>query len=297
MSRELARVADGFSYLECPRWHDGRLWLSDFYTHRVLTVDEQGAVETVVEVPQQPSGLGWLPDGRLLVVSMRDRKVLRREESGELVVHADLSALATGHLNDMVVDGEGRAYVGNFGFDLMAGEGVRDTTLIRVDPDGSAAVAADGLLFPNGAAVLPDGTLVVAETFGRRITAFTVGAGGALLDRRTWASFGPPAEGPEITDFLAGGPGGPDGLCADDEGAVWVADALGNRVLRVREGGVVVEEVSTGDLGVFACMLGGEDRRTLYLCTAPSFAEHERRDTREAVLLSCRVDVPGAGLP
>jgi len=297
MNRELTRVADGFSYLECPRWHDGRLWLSDFYTHRVLTVDEQGAVETVVEVPQQPSGLGWLPDGRLLVVSMRDRKVLRREASGELVVHADLSALATGHLNDMVVDAEGRAYVGNFGFDLMAGEGVRDTALIRVDPDGSVAVAADDLLFPNGAAVLADGTFVVAETFGRRITAFTVGAGGALLDRRTWASFGPPAEGPEISDFLAGGSGGPDGLCSDAEGAVWVADALGNRVLRVREGGEVVEEVSTGDLGVFACMLGGEDRRTLYLCTAPSFAEHERRDTREAVLLSCRVDVAGAGAP
>lgn len=297
MTRELSLVADGFSYLECPRWHDGRLWLSDFYTGRVLTVDSQGRTETVVEVPQQPSGLGWLPDGRLLVVSMRDRTLVRRESSGELVEHADLSAVATGHLNDMVVDARGRAYVGNFGFDLMAGEAVQPAAVIRVDPDGSVAVAAEDLLFPNGSAVLPDGTLVVAETFGRRISAFSVAEDGALTDRRTWGSFGPPAEGPEIADFVGGGPGAPDGLCADEEGAVWFADALGARVVRVREGGEVLEEVSTGGVSVFACMLGGEDRRTLYLCVAPSFAEHERRDTREAQLLSCRVDVPGAGFP
>ena len=297
MTRDVRVVADGFSYLECPRWHDGRLWLSDFYTRQVLTVDDSGRTETVVEVPQQPSGLGWLPDGRLLVVSMRDHRLLRREVDGRLVEHADLSAHASGHLNDMVVDAAGRAYVGNFGFDLMAGEGVRATSLLRVDPDGTVSVAAEDLLFPNGSAVLPDGTLVVAETFGRRISAFTVGEDGALTDRRTWASFGPPADGPEIADFLAAGPGAPDGLCADAEGAVWVADALGARVLRVREGGEVLEEVPTGGPGVFACMLGGEDRRTLYLCAAPSFAEHERRDTREATLLSCRVDVPGAGLP
>jgi sugar lactone lactonase YvrE len=297
MSRDLRLVAEGFSYLECPRWHDGRLWLSDFYTQRVVTVDDEGRSEMVLEVPQQPSGLGWLPDGRLLVVSMRDRKVLRQEASGELVEHADLSALATGHLNDMVVDSQGRAYVGNFGFDLMAGAAVAGAALLRVDPDGQAAVAAEDLLFPNGSAVLPDGTLVVAETFGRRISAFDVADDGTLENRRTWASFGPPADGPEIADFVAGGPGAPDGLCADEEGAIWLADALGARVLRVRESGEVLDEISTGGPGVFACMLGGEDRRTLYLCVAPSFAEHERRDTRDAQLLSCRVDVPGAGLP
>jgi sugar lactone lactonase YvrE len=228
---------------------------------------------------------------------MRDRKVLRQEASGELVEHADLSALATGHLNDMVVDSRGRAYVGNFGFDLMAGDAVTGAALLRVDQDGRVSVEAEDLLFPNGSAVLPDGTLVVAETFGRRISAFDVADDGALHDRRTWASFGPPAEGPEIADFVAGGPGAPDGLCADEEGAIWMADALGARVVRVREGGEVLEEISTGGSGVFACMLGGEDRRTLYLCVAPSFAEHERRDTREAQLLSCSVDVPGAGLP
>ena len=296
MTRELSVVAEGFSYLECPRWHDGRLWLSDFYTKRVLTVDDRGRIETVADVPQQPSGSGWLPDGRLLVVSMRDHRLLRREPDGELVEHADLSDLATGHLNDMVVDAQGRAYVGNFGFDLMAGEAVQAASLLRVDPDGSAQVAAQDLLFPNGAAFLPDGTFVVAETFGRRITAFTQAEDGTLTDRRTWASFGEPAQGPDIADFVAAGPGAPDGLCGDAEGAVWVADALGARVLRVAEGGEILEDLPIGT-GVFACMLGGEDRRTLYLCTAPSFAEHERRDTREAQLLSCRVDVPGAGLP
>lgn len=296
MTRDLSLVAEGFSYLECPRWHDGVLWLSDFYAHRVLTVDEQGRTETVAEVPHQPSGLGWLPDGRLLVVSMRDHRLLRLEPDGELVEHADLSELASGHLNDMVVDARGRAYVGSFGFDLMAGEAVRASSLLLVDRDGATQVAAHDLLFPNGCAVLPDGTFVVAETFGRRITAFTQGEDGSLSDRRTWASFGEPSQGPDIAGFVAAGPGAPDGLCSDAEGAVWVADALGARVLRVAEGGEVLEEVPTGT-GVFACMLGGEDRRTLYLCTAPSFAEHERRDTREAQLLSCRVDVPGAGLP
>ena len=297
MTRDVQLVADGFSFLESPRWHDGRLWLSDFYTGRVLTVGAGGRTDTVAEVPEQPSGLGWLPDGRLLVVSMRDRRLLRLEPSGELAEHADLSGLATGHVNDMVVDAAGRAYVGNFGFDLMAGEGIRAASLVRVDPDGSVEAVAEDLLFPNGCVLLPDATLVVAETFGRRLTAFAVGVDGALQDRRTWASFGPPAEGPDLRTFRAAGPGAPDGLCADEEGAVWVADAMGARVLRVREGGEVVEEISTGPLGVFACMLGGEDRRTLYLCTAPSSAERERRDTREAALLSVRVDVPGAGLP
>jgi sugar lactone lactonase YvrE len=297
VSRELRVVAEGFSYLECPRWHDGQLWISDFYTHGVFTVDDDGRTETVLEVPGQPSGLGWLPDGRLLVVSMRDRRVLRREHSGELVVHADLSELATGHLNDMIVDRSGRAYVGNFGFDLMAGESIRGTALLRVDPDGSTAVAAEDLVFPNGSVLLPDGTLVVAETFARRLSAFRIDDDGGLTGRRTWASLGPEETGPDIGDFLDAGPGAPDGMCGDEEGAVWVADSVGHRVLRVRDGGQVLEEISTGDMGVFACMLGGQERRTLYLCVAPSFAEHERRATREAQLLACEVDVPGAGLP
>ncbi len=296
MPRTLAVVLDGFSYLECPRWHDGRVWVSDFYTHSVVAQDGDGHTEVMATVPDQPSGLGWLPDGRALIVSMRDRRVLRLEPSGELVEHADLSGLVSEMLNDMVVDAAGRAYVGNFGFDLMNGAPIRPTVVIRVDPDGSAAVAADDLLFPNGSVVL-DGTFVVAESFGQRLTAFDVGPDGSLSGRRVWASFGDPPASDDPADALVPGTVAPDGICADAEGAIWVADALGRRVLRVREGGEILEEVSTGDVSVFACMLGGDDGRTLYLCVAPSFAEYERRDTREAQLLSCRVDVPHAGLP
>jgi sugar lactone lactonase YvrE len=296
MPRTLSVVLDGYSYLECPRWHDGRVWVSDFYTHAVVASDTQGHTEVVATVPNQPAGLGWLPDGRLLIVSMRDRRLLRREPSGELVEHADLSGMASEMLNDMVVDAAGRAYVGNFGFDLMNGAPIRPTVVIRVDPDGSAHVAADDLLFPNGM-VIRDGMLVVAESFGQRLTAFDVGHDGALVNRRVWAAFGEPPSTDNVAEALVPNAVGPDGICADADGAVWVADALGHRVLRVREGGKIVEEVSTGDVGVYACMLGGDDGRTLFMCVAPTFFEHERRDTREAQLLSCRVDVPHAGLP
>jgi sugar lactone lactonase YvrE len=282
-------VTSGFSFLECPRWHEGRLWLSDFYTHRVLAVDET-QVETVAEVPGQPSGLGWLPDERLLVVSMRDRRVLRREPDGTLVEHADLSELVTGHLNDMLVDEVGRAYVGNFGFDLMSGAALRAANLIRVDPDGTASVAAEGLAVPNGMALLDGGaTLVVAESFGNRLSAFTVGSDGTLAARRDWARFGPMPASDELPSVLAEVAVVPDGICGAPDGTVWVADADHHRAIRVAEGGTIVEEVGTGELQVYACALGGPDGRTLYLCAAPSFAEHERRDTREAVLLAAAV--------
>jgi sugar lactone lactonase YvrE len=291
-------IVEGYTYFEGPRWHNGRLYVSDFYTQQVISVGPAGSVRAEAEVPGQPSGTGWLPDGRMLVVSMRDRLLLRREASGEMAVHADLSRLAPWHLNDMVVDGAGRAYVGDFGFDLMAGAEIRTTGLIRVEPDGTAEVVADGLYFPNGSVLTPDGrTLLVAETFGQRISAFDVGTDGALSVRRDWARFGPL---PDTTDAAeAAGSGGlaPDGMCLDAEGLLWIADAVGNRVVRVREGGEVADEISTGDLGVYACMLGGEDGRTLYMCAAPSFAEEERRTTREGRLLATEVAVPHAGLP
>lgn len=289
-------VAEGFSYLECPRWHQGRVWMSDFYTHRVVAVSANGAIETMAQVPQQPSGLGFLPDGRALIVSMRDRRILRREHSGELVLHADLLHLAPWHLNDMVVDAKGRAYVGNFGWDLMTGAPPATTVLIRVDPDGSAHVVADELMFPNGAAITPDGrTLIISESFAGQLSAFDIAADGSLSRRRVWAKVGD-APG----DLHAAIPDSvfvPDGLCLDAEGAVWVADAIHRRVARVAEGGQVLDTVSTGELGVFACMLGGDDGRTLYCCCAPSFAEHERAPVREAKLLATRVRVPHAGLP
>lgn len=180
-----ATVASGFHFLEAPRWHDDRIWFSDFYGHRVLSAREDGSgLRTEAIVPGQPSGLGWLPDGRLLVASMLDRLVLRREPDGALVTHADLSARATGHLNDMVLDAGGRAYVGNFGFDLMGGAPPRATSLHRVDPDGTVAEAAAGLWFLNGMVITPDGMLIVGETFGNRCTAFDLAADGRLANRR-----------------------------------------------------------------------------------------------------------------
>ncbi len=274
-------LLDGLTFPEGPRWHDGRLWLSDFYSHRVIKVGLDGRAETVVEVPQQPSGLGFRPDGTLLIVSMRDRRLMRLEGT-KLALVADLSALAPSHCNDMVVDGAGRAYVGNFGFDRHAGEAPRATCLVRVDPDGRASVAADELMFPNGTVIAPDGrTLIIAETYAQRLTAFDLGPDGALANRRLFAAL----------DGVY-----PDGICLDAEGAVWVADARGPRVVRVLDGGRIARTIATGERNTYACMLGGADRRTLFICTntgsGPGMAA--KRDGRIEMI---RVDVPGAGWP
>ena len=231
---EFNTLLSGYSFFEGPRWHDGRLWLSDFYTHQVIACDLQGRVEKIADVPGQPSGLGWLPDGRLLIVSMRDRRVLRREADGQLVTHADLSNIATGHCNDMAVDAQGRAWVGNFGFDLMGGGGVQTASLARVDPDGSVHEAARDLYFPNAILPTPDGrTLIVNETLGNRLSAFDIAADGRLGPRRDWAVFGPLVQSDKLDDYIAGGKVAADGGALDAEGAVWVADAIGNRALRV----------------------------------------------------------------
>lgn len=292
MTRTVREVAGGFSYLESPRWHEGRLWLSDFYTHRVVTVDPAtGTTETMCEVPGQPSGIGWLPGGTTLVVSMLDRRVLRLDRH-RLTEHADLSDLIRWPANDMVVDAAGRAWVGNFGYDLMGDADPAPTVLARVDPDGTVAVAADDLLFPNGSVVTPDGVgLIVAETTGRRLTAFRIGRDGALGGRRTWADFAAGA-----TREATGRPVLPDGIALDAAGGIWVADALSGRVIRVTEGGGVMEEIPVG-IGTFACTLGGDAGTTLFICTAPSFREDARRASRDAVLLAVEVDVPGAGRP
>jgi sugar lactone lactonase YvrE len=280
--REAEVLLGGLGFAEGPRWHDGRLWISDMGAARVVAVDLDGRAEVVLEVPTRPSGLGWLPDGRLLVVSMRDRRVLRLEPDGEVVVHADLADLASFDCNDMVVDGLGRAYVGNAGFDLSARPlEVRAAEVVLVTPDGEARVVDDEVVFPNGSVVTPDGsTLVVAETFGQCLTAFTIAEDGSLTDRRTFAS-------------LRGT--SPDGICLDAEGAVWVADANGSACLRVREGGEVVDRVDTGR-GCFACMLGGADRRTLFLMTAEGFEGAAIR-RRTAAIEVVEVEVPGAGYP
>ena len=275
-------VADGFHFLEGPRWRDGRLWVSDMHGDRVVAVTPDGIVEPIVDVPTQPSGLGWLPDGRLLVVSMTDRRLLRLE-GGRLVVHADLSGLATFHCNDMVVDADGRAYVGNFGYDYEAGETFTPAVLGLVHPDGRVEPAADDLAFPNGMVITPDGgTLIVAETFAHRLTAFTIAAGGQLAERRTWASL-------DERVF-------PDGICLDAAGAIWVASPLTKEAIRVREGGAVTDRVPA-DRHVIACMLGGVDRRTLFVLAATAIPRASARAQRGAQILAAAVDAPGAGSP
>ena len=278
---ELQIVAEGLSFPEGPRWHDGKLYFSDFYRHVVNAIEPGGELEIVAEVPTQPSGLGWLPDGRLLIVSMLDRKLLRQEPGGELVEHADLGGVATWHCNDMVVDGQGRAYVGNFGFDTHGGGSQKPADLARVDPDGSVTVAAREFQFPNGTVITPDGKrLMIGETRAQRLTAFDIDGDGNLTNRRLWADIDPHY---------------PDGICLDAEGAIWVADPRGNCVIRVKEGGEITDSIDVGR-GAYACMLGGEDGRTLFICTATGSGLHAeaRRDGR---IEASRVAVPHAGLP
>ncbi|TDC83860.1 SMP-30/gluconolactonase/LRE family protein [Actinomadura sp. 7K507] len=294
---EAITVAEGYHFLEAPRWHEGRLWFSDFYLHDVMSMREDGSdlrVET--HVPEQPSGLGWLPDGRLLVVSMRDRKVLRRERDGTLAVHADLGEHATGHANDMVVDEHGHAYVGDFGFDLMGGDPLETAALHRVDPDGRVTRVANDLWFPNGSVITPDNVLVVAETFGNRVTAFDVTADGSLTNRRSWAEFGPLPSDRRIAEILPRLQVAGDGVCLDAEGGLWVADAVGDRLVRVVDGGRITDEIKPGT-PVYACGLGGADGRTLYACAAPDFHEGPRKAATEARMLSIRVAVPGVPAP
>lgn len=275
-------LLDGLRFPEGPRWHDGRLWFSDMHSGCVIALAPDGAAETVLVLDgDEPSGLGWLPDGRLLVVAMHSRRVLRREPDGRLVPHAEIGAIADFHTNDMVVDRHGRAYVGNFGFDLHAGAPHRATNLALVQPDGRVELAASDLLFPNGTVITPDGrTLILGETFAAQLTAFDVDGDGRLSNRRVWAKLERAV---------------PDGICLDAEGCIWVASPVSHGALRVREGGEVVERVEV-ERQAYACMLGGADRKTLFLCTAatPDPAKTGARDGRiEAV----EVAVPGAGWP
>ncbi len=278
-------ITDGHTFLEGPRWRDGRLVMSDFFTGRVLSLDpDSGDLETLVQLDGDwPSGLGWLPDGRLLVVSMQRRRLLRQEADGSVVVHADLAELASFHCNDMVVDAAGRAFVGNFGFDLHVPEPVPATAeLIRVDPDGTATVVDDEMRFPNGSVITPDGsTLIVGQSMGSDLVAFTIEPDGSLTDKRVWADLG------ELV---------PDGICLDAEGAVWFADPRVGGVHRVAEGGEILQTVDT-DRPAFACMLGGPDRRTLFALTAATSHPDTAPEARSARVEAVEVDVPGAGLP
>lgn len=296
MSR-FTTLLHGLSFTESPRWRDGRLYFSERYTRSVLAVTPNGDVETVARTEGLPCGLGFLPDGCLLVISMAERKILRCEHDGILVEHADLSALAPGPLNDMVVGHDGAAWAGNFGFDLFGGAPARTTVLIRVGPDGAGSIAADGLVFPNGTVLTPDGrTLIVAESMANRLSAFTV-LNGTLTDHRTWAAFGPAPGTTEVAEIVSKADVVPDGICLDAEGKVWVADVAKRRLIRVAEGGTILEELKTDGQCAFACMLGGDDGRTLFACAAPTFDETEAATHHRSAILMTRVAVPHAGLP
>jgi len=292
MTDPMTTVADGFHFLEAPRWRDERLWFSDFYGYTVQSMREDGSdLREEATVAEQPSGLGWLPDGRLLVVSMRDRKVLRREPDGTMVVHGDLGSHATGYTNDMAIDGHGRAYVGNFGFDLMAGDLLEPAALHRVDPDGQVTQVADDLWFPNGCAITDDNVFLVVETFGNRVSAFHLTDSGELINRHVWAEFGPLPTERGVAESLAQLQVAGDGACLDAEGALWIADAIGSRLIRVVEGGSITDEIDPGS-PVYACALGGATGTTLFACAAPDFHEGPRKAAREARMLAIQVAVP-----
>jgi sugar lactone lactonase YvrE len=277
---DLHTLVTGLVMGEAPRWHDDRLWFSDMGAREVITADLAGTTEVVARVPTL--GLGFLPDGRLLIVSMRDGLLLRREPDGSLVTHADLTGLARHPWNDLVVDGQGNAYVNNIGFDFPGGEFVPGIVAL-VTRDGAARQVADGLAFPNGMAVTPDNaTLIVAESYGARLTAFDIAADGSLSSRRVWA---------ELPD------GHPDGICLDAEGAVWYSDVPARRCVRVREGGEVLQTIDL-DRGCFACALGGADRRTLFMMAAEWHSSGNMTDrARTGQVLTAEAPAPGAGWP
>lgn len=297
MSRyELKLLVEGGGYFEGPRWHDGCWWISDFHRQGLFTVSSEGHEELIATIPAQSSGLGWLPDGSLLIVSMKDHRVLQRTADGEISEYADLRAFGAGHLNDMVVSSSGHAYIGQFGFDIDAGEKPVKTTLLRVAPDRSISVAAEDLFFPNGTVITPDGQmLIVGEALGGCYTAFRIQPDGSLSDRRLWAEMGPMPSLGEFGETMAQLKATPDGCCLDAEGGIWVADPINRRVARVLQGGEITDEIfAPDDLYFWACMLGGDDGKTLLLSCAPGFLDHGHN---QGSLYTTQVAVAHAGLP
>ncbi|TMG49046.1 MAG: SMP-30/gluconolactonase/LRE family protein [Chloroflexi bacterium] len=279
---ELQVLMTGIAFGESPRWHDDRLWFCDWGAQELIAVDLEGRSEVIARVPSFPFCIDWLRDGRLLVVSAAERRLLRREPDGSMVMHTDLSRLSRHPWNDIVVDGRGNAYVGDIGFDFPGGE-FAPGLLALVTPDGSARQVADGVAFPNGLVVTPDNsTLILAESYANRLTAFDIDADGSLSNRRLWAGLDR---------------GVPDGICIDAENAIWYGDVPNMRCVRVREGGEVLQTIEL-DRGCFACMLGGADRKTLFMVAREwrgpaSMAEQERTGQ----VLTAKVSTAGAGWP
>jgi sugar lactone lactonase YvrE len=276
---ELGTLLGGRAFLEGPRWRDGALWVSDMHAHEVLRVTADGECSVVAALAGPPSGLGWLPDGSMLIVSMDDRR-LQRLEDGDLVEHADCSSVAPHEINDMIVDDHGYAFISQFGFDFHGGDKLRPAPVLRVDPDGAVHEASDGLRMANGMVITGDRrTLVVAESAGRRLIGFDLADDGTLSNQRVWADL---PEG----DY-------PDGICIDAEDAVWIAGPASDRFVRVREGGDVLDVVECPGRHAIACALGGDDGHTLFMCTSPTQGQPDAsRQARGAKVEVTGVDVP-----
>jgi sugar lactone lactonase YvrE len=279
---ELQTLKTGLALGESPRWHDDRLWFSNWVAQEILAVDLEGNSELVARVPSFPFSIDWLPDGRLLVVSGREGLLLRRDADGSLVTHADLTGLSQHPWNEIVVDGRGNAYLNNTGFDFPGGEFAPGSVAL-IPPDGSPRVVAEGVAFPNGMAVTADNsTLIVAESYANRLTAFDIAAGGSLSNRRVWADLDR---------------GVPDGICLDAENAAWYGDVPNQRCVRVREGGEVLQTIDL-DRGCFACMLGGADGRTLFMMAADWRGPASMADgAGTGRVLTVQAPAPGAGWP
>ncbi|MDG2061370.1 MAG: SMP-30/gluconolactonase/LRE family protein [SAR86 cluster bacterium] len=287
MTKESKILASGLTFPEGPRWHDNKLYFSDFFTHKVMALDLSGNLETILEIDDQPSGLGWSNDGSLMIVSMTKRKLLCFS-NGNIIELADCSNLANFHCNDMVVDIHGNAYIGNFGFDMSAGEGLTATNMILVRPGEEPCIAADELFFPNGTVISPDGKiLIVGETYAARLTAFDINLDATLSNRRIWADLSKIRE----NYFPV-----PDGICLDEEGAIWVASPTTNEVIRVEEGGKILETITVKN-NAYACMLGGEDRKTLFICTSNGTDEKSCKEDRGGCIETAEVDIAGCGHP
>jgi sugar lactone lactonase YvrE len=274
-------VMEGVAFPESPRWHEGRLWFSDWVAHQVIALDPEGGSEVMAEIDAFPFSIDWLPDGRLLITG--GRRVLRLEPDGSVVTHADLSGLTEFGWNEIVVDGRGNAYVNGAGFDLMGGGEFAPGIVALLRPDGSAQVVAEGIAFPNGMAISHDGsTLVVADSYANELIGFQIDSDGALSGRRTWADLGHD---------------NPDGICLDAEGAAWYADVPHGHCVRVAEGGEVLQAVEV-DRGCFACMLGGADGRTLFIAAQEwNGPEGIFKEPRTGQVLAIEAPAPRAGRP
>ncbi|MEM1147985.1 MAG: SMP-30/gluconolactonase/LRE family protein [Pseudomonadota bacterium] len=273
-------VADGFSFLECPRWHGDRLWMSDMVGGAIYTMTAAGTVEKVIDFPSRPAGLTFLSDDTLVMASMKERALYRLDQTRQLKPYADLSTLATGPLNDSVIDRHGNIFVGHFGFDMEGGEAPKPASVIKVDAKGEAFVAADEMMFPNGSVITPDGkTLICAETFANRLTAFDLAADGTLSGRRVWADLGEEM---------------PDGICLDASGAIWVSSIGPGVFLRVAEGGEILQRIRPNAKRAVACCLGGKNGQTLFAMTFEGELEDIWSGIRAAQIETIRVDVPGA---